>query len=183
ISFFFQAEDGIRDRNVTGVQTCALPVLMDPLFYSLWRPVQMSDENKLAALIILDGFACRDEVKGNAVQQAKKPNFDRYWNAFPHNQLQASGRSVGLPEGQMGNSAVGHLNIGARRIVYQSLSRVNLSSENGEFFEREAFLKAIRRAKTRGTALHIFGLLSDGGGHSHIDHLFAILKLAREEQL
>src|SRR5699024_4367140 len=79
-------------------------------FYSLWRPVQMSDENKLAALIILDGFACRDEVKGNAVQQAKKPNFDRYWNAFPHNQLKASGRSVGLPEGQMGNSEVGHLN-------------------------------------------------------------------------
>src|SRR5699024_281454 len=77
----------------------------------------------------LEGFACRDEVKGNAVQQAKKPNFDRYWNAFPHKQLKASGRSVGLPEGQMGNSEVGHLNIGAGRVVYQSLSRVNLSIE------------------------------------------------------
>ncbi|HEX6594945.1 MAG TPA: 2,3-bisphosphoglycerate-independent phosphoglycerate mutase [Bacillota bacterium] len=140
-------------------------------------------EKRLAALIILDGFACRDETKGNAVKQAKKPNFDRYWNTFPHSYLKASGRSVGLPEGQMGNSEVGHLNIGAGRIVYQSLTRVNLSIEEGEFYEKEAFLKSIRRAKARGKALHIFGLLSDGGVHSHINHLFALLKLASEEKM
>src|SRR5690625_4146941 len=87
-------------------------------------------KDKLAALIILDGFALRDEVKGNAVKQANTPNFDRYWNEFPHTQLTASGEAVGLPEGQMGNSEVGHLNIGAGRIVYQSLTRVNRAIED-----------------------------------------------------
>ncbi|WP_330948859.1 2,3-bisphosphoglycerate-independent phosphoglycerate mutase [Virgibacillus sp. MG-45] len=140
-------------------------------------------ESKLAALIILDGFAIRDEVSGNAVKQAKKPNFDRYWNTYPHSQLQASGNAVGLPEGQIGNSEVGHLNIGAGRVVYQSLSRVNLSIENGEFFEKEAFLQAMRHAKEKRKALHLFGLLSDGGVHSHINHLFALLKLAKNENL
>ncbi|SET10871.1 phosphoglycerate mutase [Oceanobacillus limi] len=139
--------------------------------------------NKLAALIILDGFAIRDETIGNAVKQAKKPNFDRYWEKFATNQLRASGNAVGLPEGQMGNSEVGHLNIGAGRIVYQSLTRVNLSIEEGKFFEKEAFLKSINKAKEKGKALHIFGLLSDGGVHSHINHLFALLKLAKEQNL
>src|SRR5699024_4684768 len=124
-------------------------------------------KDKLAALIILDGFGIRDEVKGNAVKQANKPNFDRYFSTYPHNQLTASGNAVGLPEGQMGNSEVGHLNIGAGRIVYQSLTRVNLSIENGEFFEKDAFLQAIRRAKENKKALHLMGLLSDGGVHSH----------------
>lgn len=140
-------------------------------------------QSKLAALIILDGFAIRDEVMGNAVRQAKKPNFDRYWAKYAHNQLQASGNAVGLPEGQMGNSEVGHLNIGAGRIVYQSLTRVNLSIEKGEFFEKEAFIKSINKAKEKNKALHIFGLLSDGGVHSHINHLFALLKLAKEQNL
>src|SRR5690606_20418959 len=99
--------------------------------------------NKLAALIILDGFAIRDEVKGNAVKQANKPNFDRFWNTFPHNQLKASGEAVGLPEGQMGNSEVGHLNIGAGRIVYQSLTRVNLSIREGDFVKNDTFQEAI----------------------------------------
>lgn len=139
--------------------------------------------NKLAALIILDGFAIRDEVKGNAVKQANKPNFDRFWNTFPHNQLKASGEAVGLPEGQMGNSEVGHLNIGAGRIVYQSLTRVNLSIREGDFFEKKAFLKSINSAKEKNKALHIFGLLSDGGVHSHIEHLFALLKLAKDQGL
>ncbi|WP_047980791.1 2,3-bisphosphoglycerate-independent phosphoglycerate mutase [Ornithinibacillus contaminans] len=139
--------------------------------------------NKLAALIILDGFAIRDEVKGNAVKQAKKPNFDRYWETYAHNQLIASGEAVGLPEGQMGNSEVGHLNIGAGRIVYQSLTRVNLSIREGDFFEKEAFLKSIASAKEKNKALHIFGLLSDGGVHSHIEHLFALLKLAKDQGL
>jgi len=141
------------------------------------------NDRQLAALIILDGFGIRDEQSGNAVKQAKKPNFDRYWNTFPHNQLKASGNAVGLPEGQMGNSEVGHLNIGAGRIVYQSLTRVNLSIEKGEFYDKEVFLKSMRKAKEKGKALHLFGLLSDGGVHSHINHLFALLKLAKMENL
>ncbi|TRM13096.1 2,3-bisphosphoglycerate-independent phosphoglycerate mutase [Lentibacillus cibarius] len=139
--------------------------------------------NNLAALIILDGFGIREEEKGNAVKQANTPNFDRYWSKYPHNQLTASGEAVGLPEGQMGNSEVGHLNIGAGRIVYQSLTRVNLSIKEGEFFEKDAFVKSIEHAKKNDKALHIFGLLSDGGVHSHISHLFALLKLAKEKGL
>ncbi len=138
---------------------------------------------KPEALIILDGFGLRDEEKGNAVAHAKKPNFDRYWNQYPHATLQASGKAVGLPDGQMGNSEVGHLNIGAGRIVYQSLTRVNLAIEEGDFFENETFLEAIDHAKKKGTSLHLFGLLSDGGIHSHIKHLFALLELAAKQGL
>lgn len=133
------------------------------------------------ALIILDGFGLRDEVKGNAVAQAKKPNFDRYWNKYPHATLRASGEAVGLPDGQMGNSEVGHLNIGAGRIVYQSLTRVNIAIREGEFDRNETFLGAMNHVKKHGTSLHLFGLLSDGGVHSHIDHMFALLKLAAKE--
>ena len=133
------------------------------------------------ALIILDGFALRGERMGNAVAQSKKPNFDRFWNSYPHAQLTASGEAVGLPEGQMGNSEVGHLNIGAGRIVYQSLTRVNVSIREGEFERNETFINAINHVKKNGTNLHLFGLLSDGGVHSHIQHLFALLKLAAEE--
>ncbi|MEW8985713.1 MAG: 2,3-bisphosphoglycerate-independent phosphoglycerate mutase [Bacillus sp. (in: firmicutes)] len=133
------------------------------------------------ALIILDGFALRGERMGNAVAQSKKPNFDRFWNSYPHAQLTASGEAVGLPEGQMGNSEVGHLNIGAGRIVYQSLTRVNVSIREGEFERNETFLNAINHVKKNGTNLHLFGLLSDGGVHSHIQHLFALLKLAAAE--
>jgi 2,3-bisphosphoglycerate-independent phosphoglycerate mutase len=135
------------------------------------------------ALIILDGFAIRGERMGNAVAQAKKPNFDRFWNSYPHAQLTASGEAVGLPEGQMGNSEVGHLNIGAGRIVYQSLTRVNISIREGEFERNETFLNAIKHAKEKGKSLHLFGLLSDGGVHSHINHMFALLKLAASEGL
>jgi 2,3-bisphosphoglycerate-independent phosphoglycerate mutase len=133
------------------------------------------------ALIILDGFGCREERKGNAVAQANKPNFDRLWKQFPHSHLLASGEAVGLPEGQMGNSEVGHLNIGAGRIVYQSLTRVNLAIREGEFEKNETFLNAIDHVKKNGTSLHLFGLLSNGGVHSHITHLFALLRLAAEQ--
>lgn len=143
----------------------------------------MSIQDKLAALIILDGFAMRDEEAGNAIKQANMPNFDRYWAAYPHSQLTASGEAVGLPEGQMGNSEVGHLNIGAGRIVYQSLTRVNLAIREGDFFQIRAFLESIHKAKTNNKALHLFGLLSDGGVHSHISHLFALLELAKENEL
>jgi 2,3-bisphosphoglycerate-independent phosphoglycerate mutase len=133
------------------------------------------------ALIILDGFACRAERKGNAVAQANKPNFDRLWNTFPHAQLIASGEAVGLPEGQMGNSEVGHLNIGAGRTVYQSLTRVNVAIREGEFERNETICAAMDHVKKNRTNLHLFGLLSDGGVHSHIQHMFALLKLAKEE--
>ncbi|AYE48714.1 2,3-bisphosphoglycerate-independent phosphoglycerate mutase [Priestia megaterium] len=138
---------------------------------------------KPVALIILDGFALRDEDKGNAVTHAKKPNFDRFWNEYPHATLQASGEAVGLPEGQMGNSEVGHLNIGAGRIVYQSLTRVNVAIREGEFERNETLLAAVKHAKEKGTNLHLFGLLSDGGVHSHIEHLYALLRLAKSEGL
>ncbi|HEO8421392.1 2,3-bisphosphoglycerate-independent phosphoglycerate mutase [Niallia sp. FSL W8-0635] len=133
------------------------------------------------ALIILDGFALRSERMGNAVAQANKPNFDKYWNSYPHATLIASGEAVGLPEGQMGNSEVGHLNIGAGRIVYQSLTRVNVSIREGEFYKNETFVNAIKHVKENGKNLHLFGLLSDGGVHSHIEHMFALLRLAKEE--
>lgn len=141
----------------------------------------MSTTKQPVALIILDGFALRDETFGNAVKQANKPNFDRYWNEYPHTTLTACGEAVGLPEGQMGNSEVGHLNIGAGRIVYQSLTRINLAIRNGEFFENRAFLGAIEYVNKKGTSLHLFGLLSDGGIHSHIDHVIALLQLAKEK--
>ncbi len=140
-------------------------------------------QNKLAALIILDGYAIRDEEKGNAVKQANTPNFDRYWNQFPTSQLTASGEAVGLPAGQMGNSEVGHLNIGAGRIVYQSLTRVNLSIKDGDFFDNQVLINAVEHAKNNDKALHVFGLLSDGGVHSHIEHMYAVLKLAADKGL
>ncbi|MFD2639824.1 2,3-bisphosphoglycerate-independent phosphoglycerate mutase [Piscibacillus salipiscarius] len=140
-------------------------------------------DNKLAALIILDGFAFREEDHGNAVKLASTPNFDRYWNDYPHSTLKAFGEAVGLPEGQMGNSEVGHLNIGAGRIVYQNLTRINLSIKDREFHHNEAFVKASSHAKTNDGALHIFGLLSDGGVHSHIEHIFALLEMAKEQKV
>lgn len=138
---------------------------------------------KPVALIILDGFAFRDETFGNAVAQAKKPNFDRFWNQFPHATLTASGEAVGLPDGQMGNSEVGHLNIGAGRIVYQSLTRLNKSIREGDFFTNQAFLDAVAHVKAHQSKLHVMGLLSDGGVHSHYEHMFALLKLAKEQGL
>ncbi len=141
----------------------------------------MSNRPKPVALLILDGFALRDEEYGNAVAQAKKPNFDRYWSRFPHATLEASGLAVGLPEGQMGNSEVGHLNIGAGRVVYQDLTRITKAIKEGEFFENETLLGAIRHAKEKGKKLHLFGLLSDGGVHSHVSHLYAILELCKKE--
>ncbi|ANU25910.1 2,3-bisphosphoglycerate-independent phosphoglycerate mutase [Planococcus versutus] len=136
-----------------------------------------------AALIILDGFGCRKENFGNAVAQANKPNFDRLWEIYPHELLTASGEAVGLPEGQMGNSEVGHLNIGAGRVVYQNLTRINKAIRDGDFYENVAFLEAIANAKSRDKALHIVGLLSDGGVHSHYEHLFALLRLAKQQGL
>lgn len=142
-----------------------------------------SNAPKPVALIILDGFGLRQQTEGNAVAQANKPNFDRYWSTYPHTQLTACGEAVGLPEGQMGNSEVGHLNIGAGRIVYQDLTRISKSIRDKEFFENGTLVGAVRHAKENGKKLHLYGLLSDGGVHSHIAHLFALLELAKKEGL
>lgn len=131
------------------------------------------------AIIILDGFGKRDEITGNAVAQANKPNFDRYWDQFPHNQLKASGLDVGLPDGQMGNSEVGHTNIGAGRIVYQSLTRIDKAIEDGEFQTNEPLNNAMAYSVDKDSNLHLFGLLSDGGVHSHQNHLYALLDMAK----
>ncbi|RRJ63216.1 2,3-bisphosphoglycerate-independent phosphoglycerate mutase [Paenibacillus oralis] len=138
---------------------------------------------KPVALIIMDGFGLRDTVEGNAVAQAHKPNYDRYLKQYPNTTLTASGEAVGLPEGQMGNSEVGHLNIGAGRIVYQDLTRISKSIREGEFFDNETLVNAVRSAKSKGKKLHLYGLLSDGGVHSHINHLFAMLDLAKKEDM
>ena len=134
---------------------------------------------KPAVLMILDGFGLSKETRNNAIAQAKKPNLDKLMAAWPFVEGQASGLFVGLPDGQMGNSEVGHMNMGAGRIVYQDLTRITKAVEDGDFFENPALLAAMYAAKARGTSLHLFGLLSDGGVHSHTKHLFALLEMAK----
>jgi 2,3-bisphosphoglycerate-independent phosphoglycerate mutase len=135
----------------------------------------------LVALIILDGWGCAPPGPGNAVELAETPVFDGLWARFPHTTLEASGEAVGLPHGQMGNSEVGHLTIGAGRVVYQDLVRINKAITDGSFFENEALVAAFDRARERGGGVHLLGLASYGGVHSHIDHLRALLELARRQ--
>ena len=134
-------------------------------------------------LIIMDGFGLRDETAGNAIASAKTPRLDKIFAENPHCKLSASGLDVGLPEGQMGNSEVGHTNIGAGRVVFQDLPRISRAVEDGSFFENEAYMEAMDDCRERGSALHLMGLLSDGGVHSHITHLFALLKMAKDRGL
>ncbi|MBN2559120.1 MAG: 2,3-bisphosphoglycerate-independent phosphoglycerate mutase, partial [Clostridia bacterium] len=136
---------------------------------------------KTTALLILDGYGLNDSPYGNAVYQANTPNLDRYFSKYPNSRLSASGMDVGLPEGQMGNSEVGHTNIGAGRIVYQDLTKITKSILDGDFFEKREFLDAMENCRKHGSALHLMGLLSDGGVHSHITHLYALLDLAKKE--
>ena len=133
-------------------------------------------------LMILDGFGIAGD-KGNAIKAANKPNIDRLFSSNPVTQIGASGMDVGLPDGQMGNSEVGHTNIGAGRVVYQELTRITKSIQDGDFFQNEALCNAIDNAVKNGTALHIMGLLSDGGVHSHNTHLYGILELAKKKGL
>lgn len=135
------------------------------------------------ALIIMDGYGDNPSDYGNAIKAAKTPNMDRYRAAWPNTLLGASGMDVGLPEGQMGNSEVGHTNIGAGRIVYQELTRISKSIKDGDFFQNEALLGAIENCKKNDKALHLIGLLSDGGVHSHNTHLYALLELAKRHGL
>jgi len=139
--------------------------------------------NKKAVLVILDGFGIAPATAGNAIAQAKKPNLDRLFAEYPHTQLQASGLDVGLPEGQMGNSEVGHTNIGAGRVVFQILPKMSQEIKTGKFFENKVYIKAMEDAKANGKPLHIMGLLSSGGVHSHIEHIFGILDMAKARGL
>lgn len=134
-------------------------------------------------LIIMDGFGLRDSDMGNAIHAANHPNLTRLFHDYPTTQLGASGMDVGLPDGQMGNSEVGHTNIGAGRVVYQELTRITKSIQDGPFFDNEAFLGAVENCKKNDSALHLFGLLSDGGVHSHIEHIFGLLDLAKKNGL
>ena len=135
----------------------------------------------LVALVVLDGWGCAPPGPGNAVSLAETPVFDALWERYPHTTLKASGGAVGLPEGQMGNSEVGHLTIGSGRILLQDLERVNRAIESGELYDNEALVGAFERARERGGDVHLLGLVSYGGVHSHIDHLRALLELARRE--
>ena len=135
------------------------------------------------AIIIMDGYGINPEKEGNAIELEGSPNVKRYEREYPSSVLGASGMSVGLPDGQMGNSEVGHLNMGAGRIVYQELTKITKEITDGEFFKNEALLGAMENAKKNGKKLHIWGLLSDGGVHSHNTHLYALLKMCKDEGL
>jgi 2,3-bisphosphoglycerate-independent phosphoglycerate mutase len=135
----------------------------------------------LVALVILDGWGCAAPGPGNAVELAETPVFDRLWAEFPHTRLEASGEAVGLPAGQMGNSEVGHLTIGSGRVLDQDFQRVNRAVRDGSLFENDALVEAFTRARERDGDVHLLGLVSHGGVHSHIDHVRALLELARRE--
>src|SRR6202142_3327326 len=136
---------------------------------------------KPLVLIILDGWGYRAETKANAIALARKPTYDRLLREYPNTLIHTSGPFVGLPDGQMGNSEVGHLNIGAGRIVQMDITRVDQLIASGEFFRQPLLLEAMERA--RGRQLHLIGLVSDGGVHSHLEHLFALLRMARENKV
>ena len=138
---------------------------------------------KPTVLLILDGYGLNDKTEGNAIANAKTPVMDRLMKEYPFVKGYASGMAVGLPDGQMGNSEVGHMNMGAGRIVYQELTRITKSINDGDFFENEALMEAVNNCKANGSALHMFGLLSDGGVHSHNTHLYGLLVLAKRNGL
>ncbi len=135
------------------------------------------------ALIIMDGYGVNERHEGNAIYAAKTPNMDKYMAQYPNTVVHASGMDVGLPDGQMGNSEVGHTNIGAGRIVYQELTRITKSIEDGDFFENDVLKGAVENCKKNDSALHFMGLLSDGGVHSHINHLYGLLEMAKKNGL
>ena len=138
---------------------------------------------KPTVLMILDGYGLNENKEANAVAEAKTPVMDKLMKEYPFVKGNASGMAVGLPEGQMGNSEVGHMNMGAGRIVYQELTRITKEIQDGDFFKNEAMLEAIENCKKNGSALHCFGLLSDGGVHSHNTHLYGVLEMAKRNGL
>ena len=134
---------------------------------------------KPVLLCIMDGYGMPETTEGNAIAAANKPNLDALFAHYPYTTIEASGMAVGLPEGQMGNSEVGHTNIGAGRIVYQELTRITRAIQDGSFFENKVLNEAVDQCLWFGSTLHIFGLMSDGGVHSHIDHICALIELAK----
>ena len=136
---------------------------------------------KPVVLMVLDGYGLNDRTEGNAIALANPPVMDKLMKECPFVKGQASGLAVGLPDGQMGNSEVGHMNMGAGRIVYQELTRITKEIQDGDFFKNEAMLEAIENCKKNNSSLHLFGLLSDGGVHSHITHLYGLLELAKRQ--
>jgi len=135
---------------------------------------------ELCTLIVMDGYGLGEDNEYNAIKKAYTPNLDRYFKVYPNTTLRCSGLAVGLPEGQMGNSEVGHMNIGAGRVVYQELTRITKEIEEGNFFKNPALKGAMDNVKLNNSKLHIMGLVSDGGVHSHIGHLYALLKMAKD---
>src|SRR5271165_4801905 len=136
---------------------------------------------KPLVLVILDGWGYRADTKGNAIALARKPTYDRLLREYPNTLIYTSGPFVGLPEGQMGNSEVGHLNMGAGRIVHMDITRLDLMILTGEFFSHPVLVEAMKNARIGGRKLHLFGLLSDGGVHSRQEHLYALLKMAKQQ--
>ena len=135
-------------------------------------------------LMVLDGWGYNpNATEKNAIAEAKPENFERLFNTYPHTLIKASGEAVGLPEGQMGNSEVGHLNLGAGRVIYQPLVEITKEIRDGEFFEKAKVVEAFNYAKHNDKAIHFMGLLSDGGVHSHINHLFGLLEMAKRTGL
>lgn len=135
----------------------------------------------MVLLCILDGFGLREATFDNAVAAAHKPNYERILESCPHGKLDGSGKAVGLPDGQMGNSEVGHLNLGAGRVIYQDISRIDQAIADGTFFKNDQFVSAMKRAAKNSKAVHLFGLVSDGGVHSSMEHLFALVWLANQQ--
>lgn len=147
------------------------------------HPQQQYDGTKPVVLLILDGWGIGPDNEGNAIAKANTPNLDKYWLAFPHTQIAASGESVGLPRGEDGNTETGHLNIGAGSIVYQELPRINMSIADGSFASNQAFGNAFEHVRKNDSTLHIMGLIGAGGVHSNIEHLFALLNLCKQQQI
>jgi len=143
----------------------------------------MSTRPAPVALIILDGWGHRTETDNNAIANADTPTWDALLDRFPNALIQTSGAAVGLPDGQMGNSEVGHMNLGAGRVVYQNFTRINKAIADGELQQNSALIAAMDKAKAAGGALHLTGLLSPGGVHSHEEHLVALLKMAKDRGL
>lgn len=141
----------------------------------------MTNNQRPVMLLIMDGFGLNPGDDSNAIEAANTPNFDRYWSKYPHTQIGASGLSVGLPDGQMGNSEVGHLNFGAGRVVYQEVTRIDKSILDGDFYENKVLNESIDRAAANGKSVHLMGLLSDGKVHSSMEHLYGLLELCKRK--
>src|SRR3982751_3643210 len=148
-----------------------------------WKQGARRLRPKPLVFVILDGRGHLVQTKSNAIALARKPVYDRLQREYPNTLIQTSGPFVGLPEGQMGNSEVGHLNIGAGRIVHMDSTRIELMIQNGEFFQHPVLLRAMKSARSGGRQLHLFGLLSDGGVHSYQTHLHALLKMAKQNKV